>query len=60
MEQGRAYGTGELTPDVIRSARFSPQADGSYSPMEVHEFLEQVASAMDVLGSTGVGEAMRR
>lgn len=55
----RVYGAGELTPDVIRSARFSTR-DGAYHAGEVQEFLEQVASAMEVYQSTDVAQAMRR
>jgi len=55
----RAYGTGELTPEAIRGARFA-QRGGAYSPAEVREFLEQVASAMEVLQSQDMAQAMRR
>jgi DivIVA domain-containing protein len=58
-DQGRAWGSAELTPDAIRGVRFSLR-DGGYPPAEVHEFLEQVASAMEVLQSGDLAQAMRR
>jgi hypothetical protein len=58
-QSGSAYGSGDLTPDAIRTARFTLH-DGRYDPSDVHEFLEQVASAMEVLSSTSAAQAMRR
>jgi DivIVA domain-containing protein len=42
------FGSSELNSEKVRSARFSVGADG-YAPDEVHAFLEQIASAVDVL-----------
>jgi len=58
------YGSQQLSPAVIRNFRFpgaDPRSGGQgYSPAAVHEFLEQVASAMEVLGSSDSASAIRR
>lgn len=58
-DEHRVYGSTELTPEVIRTRQFDVVPDG-YSRVEVEEFLEQIASAIEVLTSSSVSEAMRR
>lgn len=58
-DEQQQYGSGDLTPAAIRSMTFTNRPDG-YAKHEVDEFLEQVASAMEVLSSSTVGEAMRK
>lgn len=58
-EEQHIHGSGDLTPDVIRGKRFTLH-DGRYDPEQVHEFLEQVASAMHVLQAPDTVQAMRR
>lgn len=58
-DEHRLYGSGDLTPATIRAMTFTTRPDG-YSRNEVNEFLEQVASAMEVLSSSTVSEAMRK
>ena len=56
------YGSSQLTPAVIRNVRFPGSGAGhqGYAPAAVHEFLEQVASAVEVLGSADAAAAIRR
>ncbi len=58
-EYMQPFGSGELSAGRVRSMRF-PSAGEGYDPAAVHEFLEQVASAIEVLTSSDVASGMRR
>lgn len=50
-----------MTPELLRSIEFPRARDGEgLDPRQVHEFLEQVASSLEVLGSMDVVQAMRK
>lgn len=52
------FSTGELTPERLRTATFPTSADG-YDPVQVKEFLEQTASALEVLAGEAGPSAVR-
>jgi hypothetical protein len=59
-EYQQVYGTVQLTPEVIREMRFPAAHGAGYDPGSVHEFLFQVAGALEVLHANDVVQAMRR
>lgn len=58
-EYMQPFGSGDLSSARIRSMRF-PTQGGGYDPAAVHEFLEQVASAVEVLTASDIAQGMRR
>lgn len=58
-EYMQPFGSGDLSAGRVRSMRFPSSGDG-YDPAAVHEFLEQVASAIEVMTSSDVAAGMRR
>ncbi|MCW2950177.1 MAG: hypothetical protein JWN41_1190, partial [Thermoleophilia bacterium] len=58
MTQGNIFGSGELTPDLVRSATFVNH-DGRYDAAEVDAFLDRLASAVGVFLSADAPTALR-
>ncbi|MCW2925056.1 MAG: hypothetical protein JWM98_2460, partial [Thermoleophilia bacterium] len=58
MTDQHVFGSGRLTPELLRSATFD-EVDGRYDAGEVRTFLERAASALDVLMSEDAALALR-
>lgn len=58
MTGHHVFGTGDLTPDLVRDAQFE-MVDGGYDPAEVRAFLDRVASAVEVLLAEDSIQALR-
>ncbi|MCW2974235.1 MAG: hypothetical protein JWN72_2508 [Thermoleophilia bacterium] len=58
MTQGNIFGSGELTPDLVRGVTFTDH-DGRYDAAEVDTYLDRIASAVGVLLSGDAPTALR-
>ncbi len=58
MSRRDVFSSADMTPESIRGAQFAMRAQG-YDPDQVREYLDQVASAVNVLLQDDVAAAMR-
>lgn len=54
-----SFASADLTPAQVRDATFSTVTDGGWHPGEVREFLDQVATALEVITSADLVDAIR-
>ncbi|MCW2956413.1 MAG: hypothetical protein JWO69_1282 [Thermoleophilia bacterium] len=59
MSDGNVFGSGDLSPELLRGATFVEQ-DGRIDAAEVRTFLDRVASALEVTQSGEPQDALRR
>ncbi|MCW2960891.1 MAG: hypothetical protein JWM90_1278 [Thermoleophilia bacterium] len=59
MSEDAVFGSGDLSPELLRGVAFDEQ-DGRIDASSVRTFLDRVASAVEVAQSTDAQEALRR